>query len=49
MIEPYRDIFFHDACSFWLVTTDGIAVVPPIKPNVDLAFKEMTMALHHME
>jgi len=28
---------------------DGIAIVPSIKPNLDLAFKEMVMDRHQVE
>ena len=41
--------FFHEAYSSSLFVLDGMKMVPYIKPCLDLAFKEIIMALHHVE
>jgi len=41
--------FFHVAYSYGLSSTEGALTVPPTKPNLDFAFKEMTMALRQVE
>ena len=41
--------FFHEAYSSGLFVLDGMKMVPFMKPSLDLTFKEIIMALHHVE